>query len=395
MSDDSLRRIDALLGVALRLARTAPSGRVALAQLAQTIEVEWIPEPAGVPIVEQLQAAVQEACQPLPLRQVERVLRDAWGAKPQDELDELDPEPVQVTPTAQVHRGVHQDRPVAIKVLRPGLSGSVRGDLALLETLAAPLAAAFPALDAAAVLREIRERTLDELDLESQAQTLRQFHRALRDHPLFLVPAPVTALAHESVVVSEWIEGVPLTEAEDRDGAAARLVLFALGAAEWGTAVAAIDPREVLVLPDGRIAIVDLASVRTVDRDRLALGRQVLEAFVTGDQAEFERGLSRLDLLPADLAATARELAEHALGPFAGAEPVRLDTAAVIAARDRVMERSEQLMALALAGRVAPEDLWPARGLAQLFSAIARTGATAPWRELVRAGLRDGWAARP
>ena len=48
-----------------------------------------------------------------------------------------------------------------------------------------------------------------------------------------------------------------------------------------------------------------------------------------------------------------------------------------------------------LAGSLAPEDLWPARAAAQLFGMIARVGATAPWRELVRVALREGWDARP
>jgi len=85
----------------------------------------------------------------------------------------------------------------------------------------------------------------------------------------------------------------------------------------------------------------------------------------------------------------------HALGPFAGAEPVRLDGAAVQAMRDRVLEQPEAVLSLLGEGRLEPEDLWPARGLGQLFALIARAGATAPWRELVRLGLREGWDARP
>ena len=45
----------------------------------------------------------------------------------------LDPEPIAVTPSAQVHRGVLEGRPVAVKLLRPGLASSVRQDLVLLE----------------------------------------------------------------------------------------------------------------------------------------------------------------------------------------------------------------------------------------------------------------------
>lgn len=64
----------------------------------------------------------------------------------------------------------------------------------------------------------------------------------------------------------------------------------------------------------------------------------------------------------------------------------------MIGARDRLRERPDPLLRLALAGAPAPDDLWPARAIGQLFSVIARVGASGDWLELARAALRDGWA---
>ena len=100
-----------------------------------------------------------------------------------------------MTPGAQVHRGSLDGKPVAVKVLRPGLAASVRQDMALLELLAGPLGSAFPGIDPAAATREFRERVLEELDLEHEAEVQRLFHRALRGHPFLSVPAPVTRLS--------------------------------------------------------------------------------------------------------------------------------------------------------------------------------------------------------
>jgi predicted unusual protein kinase regulating ubiquinone biosynthesis (AarF/ABC1/UbiB family) len=396
-ADDAARRLDALLVVALRLVRSAPSGRTALAQLAEVIEPEWLPQPGGRELAAELAAASATATEPIPFDRVQQVLRDAWDERPDHELDELDAEPVVTTAVAQVHRGSLDGRPVAVKVLRPGLAGLVRQDLALLETLAAPIAAAFPAADVGELLREVRERVLEDLDLESQAQAQRRFHRALREHPLFHIPAPITRLTHDSVLVSEWVDGTPLADAPagERDRAAGLLVLFALGAARWGTAHADLQLREVLVLDDGRISIVDFGATAPAAAERIGLGAGLVEAFVAEDVDGAATALSSLGVLPPEMAATAMELARHVLGPLAGAEAVRLDSAAVQAVRDRVLERPEALLALVSEGRLQPEDLWPVRGLGQLFALIARAGATAPWRELVRLGLREGWDARP
>jgi predicted unusual protein kinase regulating ubiquinone biosynthesis (AarF/ABC1/UbiB family) len=267
----------------------------------------------------------------------------------------------------------------------------VRQDLALVEGVLAPLGAAFPGLDPAAVLREFRDRVLDEFDLESEATAQRRFHRALRNHPFLGVPAPVMRLAHPGVLVSEWIDGVPLPVAADPDQACARLVAFVVGAARSGVVHADPDPRDVLVRPDGGLAILDFGATATVDAERVGLNAAGLEAFVAGDEAALGRALAALGWLPAERAGTALRLGRDVLGDFAGPDPVRLDSGAVIAVRDRADQHPAEFAELILAGALPPEALWPARGLAQLFATIARVGATAAWRELAREALRDGW----
>jgi hypothetical protein len=392
---ETFDRVDALIQVGLRLARSAPSGRVLLARVADSIDMAWIPRPWGDGIVKELEAASAAACDPVEFKRVERILSDAWGAKPTEELDELDSDPVAVTASSQVHRGVLDGSPVAVKVLRPGLAGSVRQDLSLLEGLLAPLGAAFPALDPGALVREFRERILDELDLEHEATGQRRFHRALRNHPFLVVPAPVTRLAHENVLVSEWVDGTPFWHAGDPDLVAAQLVVFVLGGLKAGIVHADPHPDDVLELADGRVAVLDFGATRTVEPERARASADAVEAFVDDDAEALGRALERLGALPTSHAATALALTQHALGELAGADPVLLDSDAVTAARDRLFDRPRELTELIGAGSLPPEDLWPARGAAQLFAAIARVGATGPWRELTRAALRDGWDASP
>jgi predicted unusual protein kinase regulating ubiquinone biosynthesis (AarF/ABC1/UbiB family) len=391
--DDTFRRLDALIGVGLRLARSARSGRVALARAADAFELDWIPRPWGEELVAELERAREAAREPLAFKHVERALRDAWGGPVSDELDALDPEPVAVTPGAQVHRGELDGAPVAIKVLRPGLASTVRQDLTLIDALMSPLSAAFPALDAAGVSAELRERLLEELDLEHEATVMRRFHRALRGHPFLSVPAPITRLAHEGVLVSEWVQGVPFTEAPDPDQAAARLVVFALGAARFGTIHADLVPDNVLVRPDGGLAIVDFGATRTVDPARMDAGAATVEAFAAGEPDAFADALGRLGVLPAEHAPTALTLVREVLGDLAGEAPSRLDGAAVTDARDRLLERPGALRDLIGAATPPPEDLLPTQGAALAFATIARCGATGPWLELTRAALRDGWDA--
>jgi predicted unusual protein kinase regulating ubiquinone biosynthesis (AarF/ABC1/UbiB family) len=386
-SSDAARRIDALIGVGLRLARTAPSGRIVLARLGRTLAPEWIRDPE---LAAEL-AAAAEPPDPVGRREVERALRGAWGTKPTEELDELELEPVAVTVTAQVHRGIVDGDPVAVKLLRPGIAAAVRQDLVLLDGLLAPLSAAFPALDAQAFVREVRERVQDELDLEHEAHSLRRFHRALRSHPFLAVPAPVTRLARPEVLVSSWIEGVPIAQAPDPDAAAARLLAFVIGSAHFGVMHADPDLDDVLVQPDGRVAILDFGATRTVIPERVRSAKAALDAFADDDAEALGRHLAELGALAPDEGPAALALARETLGELAGPGPARLDARSVLAADHRLRARRDELLRLALDASLAPEDLWPARGVAQLFAVIARVGANGDWIELARAALRDGW----
>ncbi len=393
-ADDALRRIDALVQIAVRLANQAPSGRIALAKLVKVVDPAWVPPPWNRTLWPGVVASSHDAAaEPLPFKAVESVLRDAWGVKPTAELDSLDSEPVAVTPVAQVHRGVLDGGAVAVKVLRPGLTGSVRQDLALLDALAAPLGGAFPGIDPAAVVREARERVLDALDLEHVAGMQRRLSRAVRGLDFVVVPAPVTRLAAPEVLVSEWIDGTPLSAADgfDHDLIAGRLLRYVAGGLRAGLVDADLDADDVLVLNDGRLAIVGPGSLTNVDAERATLTAQVIEAFAAADGPALGSALSALKLLDSGHGELALSVAQHVLGSLGGEAASTLDTPALLAAAERAAERDRDLVALLLAGSFEPVDLWPGRALGQAFGLITRFGATAPWRSILLESLRDGW----
>src|SRR3954454_16242809 len=125
MAADALSRLDALAETALKLAGTAPSGRLGLARMADVIEAEWLPEPWRTRVAPELAAAPEAMCAPARLRDVEKALR--WLGHAARRLAgppraDVGREPVAVTPIAQVHRGSVDGGAVAVKVLRPGIA---------------------------------------------------------------------------------------------------------------------------------------------------------------------------------------------------------------------------------------------------------------------------------
>jgi predicted unusual protein kinase regulating ubiquinone biosynthesis (AarF/ABC1/UbiB family) len=185
----------AVVDAGLAVVRRAPSAQVMIARSGGIVEPAALPVAFREELFAEIDAAVAATCVPLPFADVEKALKAAWGRPPRKVLDALEPEPLAARPSAVVHRGSLDGSPVAVKVLRPGVDRAVRNDLALLDVLAGPLHAAFPRIDAGAMLREAREQALDEFDLEHEGSTQRRVARAVRGVPGVVLPRPMLDLA--------------------------------------------------------------------------------------------------------------------------------------------------------------------------------------------------------
>ena len=148
---------------------------------------------------------------------------------------------------------------------------------------------------------------------------------------------------------------------------------------------AGLTPADVLVLDDGRVAIVDHGVCCAVDRARLATTRKAVQALRNANADGFADALAALGLLEREPATRALAL----LRDLAGPGKARLDAAAVRDAGLRIILRRDPLIDLLRTSAPATVDIWPTRGVAQLFATIARIGATHDWSDLAVRAL-DG-----
>lgn len=366
--------------------------RVVLGQAHALLDPALLPPGLRGELWPELQEAA-DAVEPLPFKDVEKLLKDAWGGKVSDELDELDEQPSFVGPATQTHLGEHDGSPVAVTVLRPGLAGLVRADLALADQLVGQARSVFPEVDVAAVVREARERVLDDLDLESVASHQRGLHRALRRHDDLGVAAPVTGLSHAAVLVREHVAGTPILETTgaDRARAAELLVRFAGGAVRHGTIVSDLRPETVVLTKDGRLVVLEAAGVARVADGRADLVVAALDALAAADDAAGARVIEQLGALPAGHAPAAAALGRELLGPLAAGGPVTVDADAAEAVLERLDARLGDALELAPHASLPPADLWPLRGLGQTALLLVRLGVEVDWLTLARDAARDGW----
>ncbi|MFI1209353.1 ABC1 kinase family protein [Streptomyces sp. NPDC020802] len=199
---------------------------------------------------------LQEAAPPMPTRTVHSVLEERLGEDWQDLFLEFEDKPSAAASIGQVHRAVwHDGREVAVKVQYPGAGEALLSDLNQLSRFARLLGPLIPGMDIKPLIAELRDRVSEELDYALEAQAQRAHAEEFADDPDVLVPAVVHQ--SEQVLVTEWIDGIPLSEVitdgtqEERDRAGQLLARFLFsGPSRTGLLHADPHPGNFRLMPD-------------------------------------------------------------------------------------------------------------------------------------------------
>ncbi|MER7695149.1 MULTISPECIES: AarF/ABC1/UbiB kinase family protein [unclassified Streptomyces] len=198
---------------------------------------------------------LQEAAPPLPAHTVHKVLAERVGEDWRERFLEFEDTPAAAASIGQVHRAVwHDGREVAVKVQYPGAGEALLSDLAQLSRFARLLGPLVPGVDVKPLIKELRDRVSEELDYELEARAQRAHAEEFAgDHDVVI---PQVVHQSDQVLVTEWIEGVPLSEvvaegtAEQRDRAGQLLARFLFsGPARTGLLHADPHPGNFRLLP--------------------------------------------------------------------------------------------------------------------------------------------------
>src|SRR5687767_5007505 len=100
-----------LVDVGAQLIRRAPSARIAIVRAGGVLDPSALPPELRERVERELAAAREAVCEELRPKEVERLLKEAWGRALDQVLDELDPEPLAIRPASQVHRGAVDGTP--------------------------------------------------------------------------------------------------------------------------------------------------------------------------------------------------------------------------------------------------------------------------------------------
>lgn len=237
---------------------------------------------------------LQNDAKPTSFRKIEKVLIEEWGGQWRERFAEFNETPVAAASVAQVHRAtlVSGER-VAVKIQLPHARRLFKQDSAVFKALAAVGAPMISHFDLRQVIDQIVEITLQELDFLQEEANLKKFE-VLPHGPRIHVPHLFAEMSTARVLVTEWIDGIKLTDFLNRHPEKADTILremmhsYIQQVTAFGVYHADPHPGNFLVMSDERVAVLDYGAIGVLTPDEAshyAVLLQVLFGRITSDIA--------------------------------------------------------------------------------------------------------------
>jgi predicted unusual protein kinase regulating ubiquinone biosynthesis (AarF/ABC1/UbiB family) len=284
---------------------TMKGAAMKLGQVMSFLDVGLVPEEHREEFQREL-AKLRDAAPTVSFKQMRGVIEGDLGERISEIFASFEEEPIAAASIGQVYRATLREdgREVAVKVQYPGVAAAVRADLQNLDMIMRLLKRMTPGLNVKAVTAEIRERIVEELDYELEAQNQRSLARIYRGRPFIVVPDVITSLSRERVLVSEFVAGVGFEEIKgrsqsERDRVGEIVFRFFLGCLYRHRQFSGDPhPGNFLLLGDGRVAFLDFGLFKRMEPAAVELELACQRAVSEGDGAALHRLLGDSGFLP-------------------------------------------------------------------------------------------------
>ena len=271
------------------------------------------------PAVRHTLSRLQDSVPPMSPQLAAGVVEEELGAPPERAFARWDPQPVAAASIGQVHRAITLDgRAVAVKVQYPGIAETITADLRNVALLRRMLRITAPAQDADALITELRDRVLEELDYRREARNQQLMAAFYDGHPTICVPRVIGTLSTRRVLTSELSSGARFAELaswpqEERDLAGETIYRFVFRSLyEVHTFNGDPHPGNYLFHGGGRVTFLDFGLVKHFTPAELQPLMQMNRRLcIEHDPEAFRRSLERAGFLQPHAPLSTDAIIEH------------------------------------------------------------------------------------
>jgi ubiquinone biosynthesis protein len=275
-------------------------------KLGQTLSAR--PDLIPPEFVEELRQ-LQDRVPPFPFEQVREILESELKRPLQDGFSFFSPVPDAAASIAQVHRAILKDgTPAIVKVQRPQIERIVEEDILLLQTLAQLLERYVPEVriyNPSGLVLEFSRSIRRELDFSLESWYMDKFRQNFQGSPFLVIPRVFWEYCTSRVLTLERLEGIPIDEVNRIAQAGLDSLQIARNLAdaylqqifEHGLFHADPHPGNLLVLPDGKLALLDFGMVGRIRPEMMEVNASLFLALVRRDYGRLMEEILKLGLV--------------------------------------------------------------------------------------------------
>src|SRR5438128_9595708 len=364
-----------------------------IGQLASVIDTEFLP-PEYRELYQEKLADVRTSAPPMSWKKVKDVVEEEWEEPVEDLFEDFEQEAAAAASIGQVHRATLPDgRRVAVKIQYPGVAKALRADMQNAGMILRLAKAIAPGLDAKAAAEELKERVLEELDYEFEAQNQRTFSRGYRGHPFIYVPDVITRLSRNRVLVTEWVDGRGFEEVkelpqEEKDRFAEIVFRFCFGSIyHLQHFNADAHPGNYVLMLDGKVAFLDFGMTKQLDKEQIELEIAALEAVFDNDPDRLVEALHDLGFLRNPKRIDAERMMEHVKavgGWYMEDRELTIDSELVMRAISAVTDPRSDFYDMMRRENVPANELMGRRMESGVLAVLGQLNATRNWYRIGR-----------
>ncbi len=252
-------------------------------------------------------AMAQYSAPPLSYPLVVKTFQTCFGKGPEQIFDTFTHKAKNAASMGQVHQATLGEKKFAVKIQYPGVSDSVKSDLAMVKPIALSMFK-LNAVEYDEFIQEVELRMMEETDYTLELERSIEISNKTNHLENIVFPKYYPEFSSPKILVMDWIEGKPLGEVINTDlpaDAGTRL-----GQAMWDfyhfqmhqikAVHADPHPGNFIITPDYRLGIIDFGCVKVIPEDFYKMYFRLMDADILTDKEKKEAVFSHLRFIYPD-----------------------------------------------------------------------------------------------